>query len=715
MSAGVLTKKRSSARVSWSSDDGGIPASYQLQLSSDGLNWGAIVSATSTSYEFSGLSPSSNYWVRVLGQNDAGSSASYLGFTFQTLPLAAPQNLRVVARGVGSVSLAWDYPLGAGETIDDFKIFYSTDGVGWAPFDDGVSQAANATVTGLVTGQNYFFKAVAVLNGVESGSTGSTEPGRVQDIVAMGGSHVCVISGGRVECWGSNSAGQLGDGSTVSRSSGATVGLVGPVQVGAGGSHTCAVVNSGEVYCWGSNSFGQLGDGTDVNRLTPVRVMGITNAQSVSLGNEHSCAVLLGGAVKCWGQNSSGQLGTSANSDSKTPQLVQGYSDIRVVRSGFYHTCALTNSGAVGCWGSNGAGQSGGNHLANLGVAEDVATQGDFTCALLRDTTVWCWGWNNGRQISPLSATVISTPTKLAWATGAINIDTGNDHLCAVFESGVVKCVGWNTVGQLGDGTTTNRTTPVTVSNLPASKMVFAGGAGWGDDFTCAVTNQHKLYCWGSNQKRQIAHPSTDNFRTPQLIQTLDLSIPVWTSANPAETPSGLNLSLTAKPSEIYASIQVSNDGGMPVECRFVISSNAMTVAETIFSQDLAFSFVKLKPQTSYLVQAECRNGVGLSATLPSVSISTPSLYAFGTLKRPVISGTKYSGRTLTAKLGTVVNGSAVSYSWRINGKSVRNNANSTFVVPAKSKGKSISVIVTYAMINYKTVMSSSLSSKITR
>ena len=83
--------------------------------------------------------------------------------------------------------------------------------------------------------------------------------------IETGSFHTCAITtGGGLACWGENPFGQLGDGTTTSRLVPAAVsGLSsGVVAIAAGGGHTCALTAAGSVLCWGDNSVGQLGDGT---------------------------------------------------------------------------------------------------------------------------------------------------------------------------------------------------------------------------------------------------------------------------------------------------------------------------------------------------------------------------------------------------------------------------------------------------------------------
>jgi alpha-tubulin suppressor-like RCC1 family protein len=175
--------------------------------------------------------------------------------------------------------------------------------------------------------------------------------------------HTCAIVSGAAKCWGSNQFGELGDGTTTKSLTPVSVyGMAsGASKIAVGFYHACLLTTAGGVKCWGTNSNGQLGDGTTTDKTTPVSVSGLTaGVSSLSVGSFSSCVITTSGEAQCWGYNGDGRLANGTFVPTTVPvsasRLNPGVSSISV---GLENTCAVTTSGAAKCWGLNNYGQLG--------------------------------------------------------------------------------------------------------------------------------------------------------------------------------------------------------------------------------------------------------------------------------------------------------------------------------------------------------------------
>jgi alpha-tubulin suppressor-like RCC1 family protein len=226
------------------------------------------------------------------------------------------------------------------------------------------------TAQGMLTGQGAALFGQDPNAPIFNGQTFTPYPTQVPVPAPVGAStdlvvndyKACVTLGSGVQCWSQLVIDNNGNASDASVYTPQPVldsdgGAVRSVKLGAGDGHVCAIQSSGTILCWGANSAGQLGNGSTNDAVKAVPVTGITDAISVTGSGNHTCAVRRNGKVMCWGDNALGQLGDGTTTPSPVPvevKLTEPASSLGSCSVGLCAwTCAITQGGHVWCWGAN--------------------------------------------------------------------------------------------------------------------------------------------------------------------------------------------------------------------------------------------------------------------------------------------------------------------------------------------------------------------------
>ena len=345
--------------------------------------------------------------------------------------------------------------------------------------------------------------------------------------VASGAGHSLALKpDGTLWAWGSNSHGQLGDGTTTDKTSPVRIGKDTKwVAISAGLNHSLALKSDGTLWAWGNNSNGQLGNGTKVNKTAPVRIGKDTKWIAVEAGDHHSVALKSDGTLWAWGNNSHGQLGDGSTVDRTTPVRVGKDDNWARVSAGAYHTVALKKDMTLWTWGDNSHGQLGDgstvDKIAPVRIGADArwfaVSAGDYHTVALNwcadcwtTFSLWAWGYNAHGQLGDGTTTDKASPVRIGTDTTWTKVSTGSNHAVALKKDGSLWAWGVDDKGQLEDGTKENKNSPVRMGTDANWFSISAGAM-----HSLAMKSDNTLWSWGWNEHGQLGDGARAEKATP--------------------------------------------------------------------------------------------------------------------------------------------------------------------------------------------------------
>ena len=304
--------------------------------------------------------------------------------------------------------------------------------------------------------------------------------------------------------WGGNDTGRLGDNSVTSRSSPVSVvgGITDWIFLEARASHSIGIRANGTMWSWGTNLVGELGNNSTVSRSSPGSVVGgFTDWISASTGTGYrsqSIGLRANGTLWGWGRNDIGQLGNNLGpGDISSPTIVAGgITDWVSSSTGNAHCLGLRANGTMYAWGLDLQGSLGINVDGEARSSPTLVVGGitDWTSASCGAThslgvrgngTLYAWGNNTygklGANIAP--ATSRSSPVLVAGGiTDWLSASAGSYHSIGLRGNGTMYAWGSNSDGQLGNnlGATASRSSPT---------LVAGGFTDWIDVAAASVTS----------------------------------------------------------------------------------------------------------------------------------------------------------------------------------------------------------------------------------
>jgi len=333
--------------------------------------------------------------------------------------------------------------------------------------------------------------------------------------------------------WGYNAEAQLGDNTLIMKSSPVIVSgsnfyskfFLSKTNSLSTSESNLAIDTNGNTWNWGDNFSGQLGDGTTIRRSSPVLVAGLYKFNKAALSPSSKIAIDNNGAAFAWGSNNSGCLGVGDTNDRSSPTQVVGPNRWKDIWTNGAITYGINEKGLLWRWGSIdfvNSPFSSPTLVVPSKAFKQVAIGGNF--ALFLDVTGQAWAMGDDNQYGQFgngnTTSNTSSPVMVLSSQKFERIFAFNNSCYAIGKNGRLYSWGRNNASQLALGDQVNRSSPVLVTGDPFEnpfdyRVIDLKG---GTNFIGIHVEQNDLWMAGENGFGQCTGNPGINQSYPELV-----------------------------------------------------------------------------------------------------------------------------------------------------------------------------------------------------